>query len=251
MKRSMKKGRPSGLGGKAGRDPRNLLTSLVLVFPLFLIYQLGVLFTLPVLNGADFLTVFLFKTLHLSTGSYLAYTFAVTVAFVIAVTALRHKQRFDPHLIIPVLLESAIYALTMGSLIVFVMTRALGISPQLAGGGGFVAQQSFGTRVVMSLGAGVYEETVFRLGILTGLTVLFERVLGMRRSIGFVLALLLQAALFSAMHHIPPYGDPLHLGIFVFRVLAGVCFGLLFWYRGFAIAVYTHALYDLYVFLLK
>jgi hypothetical protein len=239
-------------GGKAGHDPRNLLTSLVLVFPLFLVYQVGVLFTLPVLNGADFLTVFLFRNLGLSTGSYLAYTFAVAVAFAIAVTVLRHKERFDPHLIVRVLLESAIYALTMGSLIVFVMTRALGISPQLAGGGGgFVAQQGLGTRIVMSLGAGVYEETVFRLGILTGLMLLFDRAIGMRRWIAFPLALLLQAALFSAMHHIPPYGDPLHVGIFVFRVLAGVCFGVLYWYRGFAIAVYTHALYDLYVFLVK
>jgi membrane protease YdiL (CAAX protease family) len=236
---------------KTGHDPRNLLTSLVLVFPLFLIYQIGVLFTLPVLNGADFLTVFLFRNLGLSTGSYLAYTFAVAVAFTIAVVVLRHKQRFDPHLIVRVLLESAIYALTMGTFIVFVMTRALGISPQMAGGGGFVAQQGFGTRIVMSLGAGVYEETVFRLGILTGLTLLFDRVIGMRPWIGFLLALLLQAVLFSAMHHIPPYGDPLHAGIFTFRVLAGLCFGLLFWYRGFAVAVYTHALYDLYVFLVR
>jgi membrane protease YdiL (CAAX protease family) len=247
----MKKGRAKA-PGKVAHDPRNLLTSLVLVFPLFLIYQVGVLFTLPVLNGADFLTVFLFRNLGLSTGSYLAYTFAVTVGFAIAVAVLRHKQRFDPQLIVPVLVESAIYALTMGSLIVLVMTRALGISPQLAGGGGgFVAQQGFGTRIVMSLGAGVYEETVFRLGILSGLVVLFDRVFGLRRWLAFVLALLLSAILFSAMHHIPPYGDPLHAGIFIFRVLAGLCFGLLFWYRGFAIVVYTHALYDLYVFLLK
>jgi len=253
--RAVKKGpsKPSAKrGGKVAHDPRNLLTSLVLVFPLFLIYQIGVLFTLPVLNGADFLTVFLFRNLGLSTGSYLAYTFAVTVSFAIAVAVLRHKQRFDPKLIVPVLVESAIYALTMGSLIVFVMTRALGISPQLAGGGsGFVAQQGFGTRIVMSLGAGVYEETVFRLGILSGLVMLFDRVFGLRRWLAFGLALLLSAVLFSAMHHIPPYGDPLHAGIFTFRVLAGLCFGLLFWYRGFAIAVYTHALYDLYVFLLK
>jgi len=251
----MKKGpaKPRGKlgGGKTAHDPRNLLTSLVLVFPLFLTYQIGVLFTLPVLNGADFLTVFLFRNLGLSTGSYLAYTFAVTVGFAVAVAVLRHKQRFDPQLIVPVLVESAIYALTMGSLIVFVMTRALGISPQLAGGGGFVAQQGFGTRIVMSLGAGVYEETVFRLGILSGLVVLFERLLGLRRWIALVLGLLLSAVLFSAMHHIPPYGDPLHAGIFIFRVLAGLCFGLLFWYRGFAIAVYTHALYDLYVFLVR
>jgi hypothetical protein len=53
------------------------------------------------------------------------------------------------------------------------------------------------------------------------------------------------------MHHIPPYGDPLHVGVFVFRALAGCFFGLIYWSRGFAIAVYTHALYDIYVLLVR
>ena len=100
---------------KAIDGPRNLLTSLVLVFPLFIIYQIGVLFTLPLLNGADFLTVFLFRNVGLTTGAYLGYTAMVTVLFAIAVAVLRRKQRFDPSLILPVLIESAIYALTMGS----------------------------------------------------------------------------------------------------------------------------------------
>ncbi len=229
-------------------DPKNLLTSLVLVFPLFLVYQFGVLFTLPMLNGADFLTVFLFRNLGLSTGAYLAYTVAVAVAFVIAVAMLRRKQKFDPKLIVPVFVESAIYALTMGSLIVFVMTRVLHVSPRLAGG---IAGQGLGTRFVMSLGAGVWEETIFRLGIMTGLVVLLERVLGLGRWVAVALALVVSSVLFSAMHHIPPYGDPLQLGVFVFRVLAGCFFGLIYWFRGFAIAVYTHALYDVYVLLVR
>jgi membrane protease YdiL (CAAX protease family) len=229
-------------------DPKNLLTSLVLVFPLFLVYQVGVLFTLPMLNGADFLTVFLFRNLGLSKGAYLAYTAAVAVAFVIAVALLRRKQRFDPKLIVPVFVESAIYALTMGSLIVFVMTRVLHVSPRLAGG---IAAQGLGTRFVMSLGAGVWEETIFRLGIMTGLVMLLERVLGMGRWVAVALALVVSSVLFSAMHHIPPYGDPLQLGVFVFRVLAGCFFGVIYWFRGFAIAVYTHALYDVYVLLVR
>ena len=229
-------------------DPKNLLTSLVLVFPLFLVYQVGVLFTLPMLNGADFLTVFLFRNLGLSAGAYLAYTAAVAIAFVIAVALLRRKQKFDPKLIVPVFVESAIYALTMGSLIVFVMTRVLHVSPRLAGG---IAGQGLGTRFVMSLGAGVWEETIFRLGIMTGLAVLLERVLGMGRWVAVALALVVSSVLFSAMHHIPPYGDPLQLGVFVFRVLAGCFFGLIYWFRGFAIAVYTHALYDVYVLLVR
>ena len=230
-------------------DPKNLLTSLVLVFPLFLIYQIGVLFTLPVLNGADFLTVFLFRNLGLSKGAYLAYTVVVAVAFAIAVVLLRRKQRFDPRLIVPVFVESAIYALTMGSLIVFVMTKVLHVSPRLAGG--MIAEQGLGTRFVMSLGAGVWEETVFRLGIMTGIAVLLERVLGLGRWVAVAVGLLASAVLFSAMHHIPPYGDPLHIGVFTFRVLAGCFFGLIYWTRGFAIAVYTHALYDIYVLLVR
>jgi membrane protease YdiL (CAAX protease family) len=170
------------------------------------------------------------------------------VAFAVALAVLRRKQRFDPKLIIPVLVESAIYALTMGSLIVLVMNRVLHVSPRLAGG---IASQGLGTRFVMSLGAGVWEETIFRLGIMTGAAVLLERVLGLGRWIAVALALLISSVLFSAMHHIPPYGDPLQLGIFVFRVLAGCFFGLVYWSRGFAIAVYTHALYDIYVLLLR
>ena len=229
-------------------DPKNLLTSLVLVFPLFLVYQVGVLFTLPMLNGADFLTVFLFRNLGLSRGAYLAYTAAVAVGFAVGVAVLRRKQRFDPKLIVPVLVESAIYALTMGSLIVFVMTKVLHVSPRLAGG---IADQGLGTRFVMSLGAGVWEETIFRLGLMTGVAVLLERVLGFGRWVAVVLALAVSSVLFSAMHHIPPYGDPLQLGVFVFRVLAGCFFGLIYWFRGFAIAVYTPALYDIYVLLLR
>ena len=236
----------SGAQGK--QDPRNLLTSLILVFPLFLVYQVGVLFTLPMLNGADFLTVFLFRNVGLSTQAYLGYTAAVAAAFAIGVLVLRRRQQFDAGLIWRVFVESAIYALTMGSLIVFVMTRVFGVSPRLAGG---IAAQSFGTRVVMSLGAGVYEETVFRLGIMAGLAALLERGIGLRRWVAASLALAVSSLLFSAMHHIPPYGDPFTLGVFTFRVLAGACFGLLFWFRGFAIAVYTHALYDIYVLLVR
>jgi membrane protease YdiL (CAAX protease family) len=69
--------------------------------------------------------------------------------------------------------------------------------------------------------------------------------------VALILGLAVSSLLFSAMHHIPPYGDPLRLGIFTFRCLAGICFGLLFWFRGFAVAVYTHALYDLYVLLVR
>ncbi|MDZ4693811.1 MAG: CPBP family intramembrane glutamic endopeptidase [Deltaproteobacteria bacterium] len=232
----------------AKNQQRNLLTSLVLVVPLFIIYQVGVLFTLPMLNGADFVTTLLLRDLHLSIPAYLAFVGGVVVVFLVGLSRLKKRQHFQTGVIVPVLLESTIYALTMGSLIVLVMTELFRFSPGLAGG---VAGSSVLGRLVMSIGAGLYEETVFRLGLLTGLVAIFERALGWRRWIAVMAAFLASSFLFSAMHHIPPHGDPLSLGVFTFRLLAGVFFGLLFWFRGFAVAVYTHAIYDVYVLLIR
>jgi hypothetical protein len=234
---------------KRADSTRNHLTSLMLVFPLWCLYQVGVLFTLPMLNGADFVTTLLFRTFQLSVRGYLAFLAAVVVVFAVSVSLLRRRQRFNGRIVLPVLLESSIYALTMGSLIVLVMTKLLHLSPRLAGG--TLGSESLLTRLVMSVGAGVYEETVFRLGVLGGLVAVGQRLIGLGRWIAVPLAFLISSAAFSAMHHLPPYGDPFHMGLFTFRLLAGVCFGLLFWFRGFAVAVYTHALYDVYVLLIR
>lgn len=235
---------------KTKTDTRNLLSSLILVFPLFLIYQIGVVLIYPMINGADFLTRFLFQNLGLSRSAYLAYSAAVAVAFALAVTVLRRREHFNLTRFVPMLLESAIYALTMGSVIILVMTRVFGINPRLAAGGA-LGDQGLLTRIVMSIGAGFWEETTFRLGLLSGVAALCEKVIGMRRFFALTAALVVSSFVFSAVHHIPPYGDPLHLGVFTFRFLAGVCFGLLFWFRGYAVVAYTHALYDIYVLILK
>jgi len=243
--------RPAAVG-KSRREARNQLTSVILVFPLLLLYQLGVVLIYPMINGADFLTRFLFQNLGLSTSAYLGYTALVAVIFAVVVAVLRRRQQVHLRAFVPVLLESTIFALTMGSLIVLVMTRVFGINPRLAApGGGGIGQAGLVGRVVMSLGAGFWEETTFRLGLLSGIAALGQKMIGLRRPVAFFLALGVSSFLFSAAHHIPPYGDPLALGVFTFRLLAGVFFGLLFWFRGFAVAAYTHALYDIYVLVLK
>jgi hypothetical protein len=227
--------------------PRNLLTSLMLVFPLLIVYQVGVLHTLPQMNGADFITAFVFH--HAGLKGYLVFVTAVVLAFVVCAVWLRRRQHFHPRTVIPLLLESSIYALTMGGLISLIMVRFLHIEPPR-----MAAAKAAGgplTNVIMSVGAGVYEETVFRLGLFGGLVALFERLLGMRRLIAVVLGLALSSAAFSAVHHLGPLGDPLAVWIFVFRMLAGVLFGLLFWFRGFAVAVYTHTIYDIIVLVFR
>lgn len=227
---------------------QNLLTSLILVFPLFLIYQVGVLFTLPMLNGADFVTTFLFASLGLTLKGYLLFLAVVVGVFALALALLKGKQHFNGKVFLPVLLESTIYALTMGSLIVLLMTKVLGFSPILAAG---LPQQGMLTRLVMSLGAGVYEETVFRLALLGGSIAAFEKLLGMSRWAAILCAFIFSSAVFSFAHYLPPTGDTFTFGSFTFRVLAGIVFGVLFKLRGFAVAVYTHAFYDIFVLVIR
>ena len=227
------------------------LTSLLLVFPLFLAYQIGVLLMPSVYNGADLITSEMLRLLHGNSGTYLLLNLGLAAAFVVLMLVMRRKNEFDPRLFVPVLLESAIWAITMGSLICFVMVDLLHVDPKMA----IVCatgpeQASFLSKIVLSLGAGVHEELVFRLIMVGGGTWLLSNVLGLRRPIAIVLTMLVSSVLFSAAHHVIG-GEPFHTGAFTYRILCGLVFATIFQTRGFAVAVYTHALYDIYVLLVR
>jgi hypothetical protein len=62
-----------------------------------------------------------------------------------------------------------------------------------------------------------------------------------------VLAVVIGALVFATFHYIGPYGEPVELGSFTFRVVAGVLFSGLYLLRGFGITAWTHALYDVFL----
>ena len=214
------------------------------MFPLWLAYQAGVMFLPNVGNGADLITGHLIALLGQSQPKYLALNACLFAAFLALVLVLRRRQRFELWLFIPVILESSVYALTMGSLILYGM-GLVGINPSLA----VVAKHDLaglGTRIALSIGAGVNEELVFRLILLTATVALFHKVFGVRHWLALVAGFVISAVLFSAAHHVIG-GEPFHVGPFVYRIGCGLFFAALFQWRGFAVAVYTHALYDIYV----
>lgn len=101
------------------------------------------------------------------------------------------------------------------------------------------------TRLMVSIGAGLYEELLFRVILVSGIVLVAERVLGWRPRVAGAWAVALSALIFSAFHYIGPYGDPLELRSFVFRTIAGLAFSALYLFRGFGITAWTHALYDI------
>ena len=106
--------------------------------------------------------------------------------------------------------------------------------------------------LVGSLGAGVFEEAVFRLLFLSLLALIFVRAVaafGMPRALGVAVAIGILALVFSWFHHVGRGGEPFQWPVFLFRAVAGALLGLIFVVRGFAVVVYCHASYDVYYFL--
>lgn len=105
-------------------------------------------------------------------------------------------------------------------------------------------------RLMLSLGAGLYEELLFRVVLVGAIAALARRALGLGPRAAGVVAVVLGALLFSAAHYVGAYGDRLTLESFVFRAIAGLFFSALYLLRGFGITAWTHALYDVGVLVL-
>ena len=102
------------------------------------------------------------------------------------------------------------------------------------------------SRLIGFLGAGVYEEALFRLALIPSIfTVL--RTLQTPAVVASTMAVTASALLFSLAHHAGTPGEVFTWYAFIFRWLAGVYFAWVFLARGFGIAVGTHAAYDVLV----
>ena len=63
------------------------------------------------------------------------------------------------------------------------------------------------------------------------------------------LAIFLPTVTFAAYHYVGEGADPWDVGSFAFRCAAGAVLALIYFIRGLAAAVYTHAFYDVFLHL--
>jgi hypothetical protein len=111
--------------------------------------------------------------------------------------------------------------------------------------------ERFGRRlireIVISLGAGPYEELIFRLFLVELLLWLMIKGVRTEERTAVVVAVLVSATLFAGYHYLPETGEPFTWGSFLFRTGAGIYFSLIFVARGYGIAAGCHTFYDILV----
>ena len=218
---------------------------LALTLPVFIGYHLGVVF-LPVRNAADVVTRELTSLAENSLVAYAGLTLGIGAVFVCVLLMLGRAHTLHLSRFVFVGLEGILYAIAMRLAGQYVVTK-------LALLGAPVPEGHFSS-LVMSLGAGFYEEIAFRVGLFgLGLRLLFM-FLGplepLKRGFLSVGWAVVAALVFSAWHYVGELGDAFELRSFVFRWVCGMAFTLIYAFRGFAPAVWTHTLYDAWVLVL-
>lgn len=124
------------------------------------------------------------------------------------------------------------------------------VLPVRQAGGGAEAEPLF-VDIVTGIGAGIYEELVFRLVLICLLMILLQDVGRIDRGWSVLLAVLVSAVLFSVHHHFFfingsfETGEAFSVSRFLFRLMAGIYFAVLFAVRGFGVAAGSHVFYDI------
>jgi len=231
-------------------ESRRPLASLIFIAPWLVVYEVGVLALGPqaVRNGAD---AWLRQLLELvGFGQYFLLPLLTVCILLSWHYTTRQSWRLSGGILSGMTVECILLALCLRLLlqlqgsVLLALAGPIDCACHRADLGLNVSGTVGG--LVGFLGAGIYEELLFRLMLLSGALWAMRRA-GAAPMASMAFAVLLTSLLFAAAHYIPPHGESLHWFSFLFRFLAGLFFSVLFVYRGFGIAAGTHAAYDILV----
>ena len=221
---------------QATKEP---LQSLAFLLPFIVLYEVGTIWLVPLWEHHGGPNVGAHVLLQWFVGLFGWTSFHVPAMAAVAILlawhfAGRHEWTVRGRVVLGMWAESLLLALP---LLVFQDALQAGLAgPRI---------QGWLSDVVLSVGAGVYEELIFRLGLISLGSLVAVDVLKLPRSGSMVAVVLISAGLFAAYHHVYPATEPFAPVRFLFRTAAGIYLGGIFVLRGFGIAAGCHAVYNL------
>ncbi len=238
---------------QTSRAPRY---SLFFALPLLIFYQILAALApagpggVTIRNGADVVLQSVFVWLAGAWGPRLFLLCLIAIgAWLIAKDIRTNRATIRLAVVAGMLLEAICLALIFGIVVGSLTAALLGGPPPAMAIGLTVQHMSRWTLLMVSIGAGIYEELLFRVLLVGLLAWTAKNVLGLRPLVAGVMATVFGALIFSAFHYIGAFGDRFDIYSFVFRTIAGLFFSGLYLLRGFGITAWTHALYDVFLLL--
>jgi len=217
------------------RRTKDASTVALAVVPLVLVYGLGLLHASPGARaGVDVVSDQLLARFPVVT--YVGIQLAIAVLLVVF-ALFKRATGVGAHVrwAAPSVFEAVLWGLGLGAIVLFVMDRTALLGP-------ITIPSELIDRIVLSTGAGLHEELVFRLLMIPLLAHGLAKALGIARPAALAGAAFLSSLAFSAAHHLA--GEPFDVFVFTFRSVAGLVFAALFLWRGFAVSAWAHAAYD-------
>ena len=218
------------------------LYGFVFTLPLFLFYELGVFIIskeniISMRNGADVLLRQVLSFFGINGMRWLGIIFLIAYIIIYII----HKKKWNKIQLhtfyLPIMMiESLFWSLC----IYFFMLNVhiLFMNPI----GSIIIQ-----RVTLAIGAGIYEEFLFRVLLILMLSKIIIFVFNWGSLLSKITSMIISAGIFSSFHFIGEFGDYFSFNIFMIRFFAGVLLGIIYFFRGFGIVAWAHSIYDLIV----
>ncbi len=225
--------------------------SLVFILPLVVLYQIGI-----VQSGSEWRNlaeVWMSGPLVLlGVPATAAVNVLLLCGVVIALWRLRRTGALSLVYSFFMVVESFLYALLLFSSVSIVahmldetVRGMLSVVAFREAFDGLPAQQ-----LLLGIGAGVYEELLFRVLMIGGGALILKKVFRCGPFFSLTCMLVISSVVFSAAHHVGGAGEPFSSYVFIFRALCGIVLGIIYIARGPGIPVMTHALYNVMVILI-
>ena len=218
---------------------KSIITSFLFIFPLFIFYELIAFFKFSnsefvIRNTADiiFRDIIRYFTDHLLLVQFLLIVLFFT--YCIYTSSEKKLYKFKIKYMPLMFIEGFLY----GFILVFIL-NGLDVFTKIS----FLFYEDYILSFYLCLGAGIWEEILFRFILLNFLLYIFSFILS-NNLILLVLSILFSSIVFSLFHYIGSFGELFTFYSFVIRVLGGVYLSIIYYYRGLGIAMFTHFIYD-------
>jgi len=225
---------------------KQLITSVILLFPFIIIYEIISFFKFYdkeyiIRNSADAILREVFTYFTFISNNYYSVLLFIFLIFVI----LYHRHKI---LNLSIKVNFLILMLIEGFLFGFILLFLLNDSSMI-----FKYDFSLSNDIILAyylcVGAGIWEEVLFRLVLLNLFISLISNI-DIKEHTNTFISIFIVSVIFSTFHYIGQNPDMFTYYSFCIRFIGGFILGYIYIFRGLGIASMTHFTYDLLLYVL-